>query len=1037
MVAAPKTASCAPAEATAVEHYSAEVSPLTSYDRHFQTHFTVLKPKAPRLTESSDLHTASISNGALSVTAAGTGPSSVQVLQGVLFIDGKPVTSTKSIKDDIFWTRPVEGQPSLLEHGMIHIYPNGLTGYGYITHTPADPPAAAAVPPPTDGHSALHTVSRPLKRPAELAPTFFKVSAFTSTWTTKVMGASGAWEEGPKLIMSAEGHRRHNMKLVMPDGSTLPTVSYVKYANGKFTLEIQVHPDVAALAIDLSDLLEAEKPAGDGTAGGQPAAAPAPTSAPVAAPAAPKGPFYRQFTAVIDRHGKLDGTLFMYDEDKEDYMDKTKPLKWTGSSQPSPMASMDWVKQAMIYHMDDAERQQYFGVVKPDMTAGYMSYKLGDNIKEDQKKFLRDRYSKAYLGKLIMGSGEKYTKDLTLEERVKLDFYLSCGNPADAASSNKDAKVLITEPAYNEINEIATIAAFAAMGSNKQVLTKYKDSTEGPLYWAKQLYDEMCSELLMTVQAPIQDQLDTMHKYCLTLLALTTTSVPKEQRYDTLLWNKMLELGLGNMQPYVQHTQEGQQTTEEWISKALEEVVKKLVAADATATSEIKHLQKTVSDLYDHYNIDKSKETLAKVKDFVESLKPAVGSLVKVTLQLKAPPLVKLRNWMKISEGEAWRTKLPKYAVKGVCALLSAAALGFGIYGLYQGVADWTQLNDVDKGELVVGGTSTIMEMLAMVGKTSTGFFAGSKLEAMILSDDFKVVMDTVREFNAARGNIFSLNALAKLRAPGEWQAGLSVNAARDLSRMRARWYTAAGSKIMGCFQVLLLVAFVGLETADLVSAIKAGDVRKITFDSLNIVATGLTVVGTIAGLVAADSALAILGPIGIVAGLVIMIVELATERDPPPPVDPLETYITNSLKPFLNNVPVQPYPGQPGKITVDVPKDATGSVKITVETAEYQRSQLSKLVVTILPANGDKPTGELQVDVDPGKAADGAAKLSASLPLLQASGSTSSTGGDSTAVPVGVVIGSSYQFRVAVQNKDNKASPSVQSDVVAVPTKA
>lgn len=90
---------------------------------------------------------------------------------------------------------------------MVHIYPNGLTGYGCITHTPADPPAAAAVPQPTNGHSALHTVSRPLKRPAELAPTFFKVSAFTSTWTTKVMGVSGAWEEGPKMIMSAEGER--------------------------------------------------------------------------------------------------------------------------------------------------------------------------------------------------------------------------------------------------------------------------------------------------------------------------------------------------------------------------------------------------------------------------------------------------------------------------------------------------------------------------------------------------------------------------------------------------------------------------------------------------------------------------------------------------------------------------------------------------------------------------------------------------------------------------------------------------------------
>lgn len=57
---------------------------------------------------------------------------------------------------------------------------------------------------------------------------------------------------------------------------------------------------------------------------------------------------------------------------------------------------------------------------------------------------------------------------------------------------------------------------------------------------------------------------------------------------------------------------------------------------------------------------------------------------------------------------------------------------------------------------------------------------AGSKLEALILSDDFKVVMDTVREFNAARGNIFSLNALARvsivLSVPRDGQPDYKLN---------------------------------------------------------------------------------------------------------------------------------------------------------------------------------------------------------------------------------------------------------------------
>jgi len=41
----------------------------------------------------------------------------------------------------------------------------------------------------------------------------------------------------------------------------------------------------------------------------------------------------------------------------------------------------------------------------------------------------------------------------------------------------------------------------------------------------------------------------------------------------------MLELGMGNMHPYVQHTQDGQEKTEEWVSKALETLLNKLVSA--------------------------------------------------------------------------------------------------------------------------------------------------------------------------------------------------------------------------------------------------------------------------------------------------------------------------------------------------------------------------------------------------------------------------------------------------------------------------
>jgi len=93
MVAVLKTARRATAEAAA-EPVS---SLLNSSDRHFQTHFTVLKYESPRLDDSTHSHAADSATTSV-VTSF---PSSVQLLQGTLFINGKPVNSTTSIEDKV------------------------------------------------------------------------------------------------------------------------------------------------------------------------------------------------------------------------------------------------------------------------------------------------------------------------------------------------------------------------------------------------------------------------------------------------------------------------------------------------------------------------------------------------------------------------------------------------------------------------------------------------------------------------------------------------------------------------------------------------------------------------------------------------------------------------------------------------------------------------------------------------------------------------------------------------------------------------
>lgn len=80
----------------------------------------------------------------------------------------------------------------------------------------------------------------------------------------------------------------------------------------------------------------------------------------------------------------------------------------------------------MLYHMEEGDRKNFVGVVKPTVDEAVFPSELADNLPDDLKTWLKDTYTPAYISYMLSQvdpSSEKWKGDFDSEQRNKIWYW--------------------------------------------------------------------------------------------------------------------------------------------------------------------------------------------------------------------------------------------------------------------------------------------------------------------------------------------------------------------------------------------------------------------------------------------------------------------------------------------------------------------------------------------------------------------------------------------------------------------------------------
>ncbi|RWA09603.1 hypothetical protein EKO27_g5505 [Xylaria grammica] len=225
------------------------------------------------------------------------------------------------------------------------------------------------------------------------------------------------------------------------------------------------------------------------------------------------------------------------------------------------------IQTMMYYHMNQDDRMQFTTRSKPTNLPSV----LADNLPARLKDFFHDKYAPAFLCRSIE-SFDKYSSKFTAKEKSRLWYWWE---------GNGD-KCLARSQEYNDINGLASREAMKLLYGPD--LAPFFESAEGPDYWAAALSEKLSGTRLMHswLTNTIQNGGNVINKACMLMDVLSPSRDFADQWFENIVAYAG-ESGINY--PYID---EERDVAGQWLQNSLNELIVKVLLDDASMSSDVK-----------------------------------------------------------------------------------------------------------------------------------------------------------------------------------------------------------------------------------------------------------------------------------------------------------------------------------------------------------------------------------------------------------------------------------------------------------------
>ncbi|GAW22621.1 hypothetical protein ANO14919_121630 [Xylariales sp. No.14919] len=225
------------------------------------------------------------------------------------------------------------------------------------------------------------------------------------------------------------------------------------------------------------------------------------------------------------------------------------------------------IQTMMYYHMNQDDRMQFTTRSKPTNLPSV----LADNLPARLKAFFHDKYAPAFLCRSIE-SFDKYSSKFTAKEKSRLWYWWE---------GNGD-KCLARSQEYNDINGLASREAMKLLYGPD--LAPFFESAEGPDYWAAALSEKLSGTRLMHLWLtnPIQNGGNVINKACMLMDVLSPSRDFADQWFENIVAYAG-ESGINY--PYIDKESD---VAGQWLQNSLNELIVKVLLDDPSMSSDVK-----------------------------------------------------------------------------------------------------------------------------------------------------------------------------------------------------------------------------------------------------------------------------------------------------------------------------------------------------------------------------------------------------------------------------------------------------------------